>query len=177
MLVTVTVSFESPLPVCLSFKQYASACILPPRNPWQNYRLCYYCWWRGEFLLSYRWPVLQLGLSRFSHLPLAPYKFRVLTSPPFRRFQFNDNDTIPKFFEAINAGDAHALSLAPLIQELNFISWDRTGSRSKMSLTMSSLSEISQNWGWKNVLSPPPSWNNLANLYNSGRCIHVAASA
>ena len=58
------------------------------------------------------------------HKIVLPYKFRSL------KFEFYERESysfwhvpIPKFLDAINAGDAHALSLAPLVQELNLIFW------------------------------------------------------
>ena len=47
------------------------------------------------------------------HRIVLPYKFRSLTF----KFMNGTAPIIPKFFKAINAGDAHALSLAPLVQE------------------------------------------------------------
>ena len=63
-------------------------------------------------------------VSHNFHQIILPYKFRSLT------FQLHNGDTsnryfrlqdIPKFLKAINAGDAHALSLAPLVQELSIV--------------------------------------------------------
>ena len=66
-------------------------------------------------------------VSHTFHQIVLPYKFRSLT------FQVESNIrdeldrtthiTIPKFCEAINTGDAHALSLAPLVQELSLLYW------------------------------------------------------
>jgi hypothetical protein len=65
-------------------------------------------------------------VSHTFHQIVLPYKFRSLA------FEFYDRDyislyptsiSIPKFCEAINAGDAHALSLAPFVQELSLLYW------------------------------------------------------
>jgi hypothetical protein len=69
-------------------------------------------------------------VSHTFHQIVLPYKFRSLA------FQFNGTYTrtaytttipIPNFFEAINAGDAHAISLAPLVQELTLRYWTMGG--------------------------------------------------
>ena len=63
-------------------------------------------------------------VSHIFHQIVLPYKFSSLT------FQVDNNHPpdhstviIPKFFGAIHAGDAHALSLAPLVQELGLYHW------------------------------------------------------
>ena len=63
-------------------------------------------------------------VSHIFHQIVLPYKFRSLTLT--FRINLNNNyrlDIIPKFCEAINVGDAHALSLAPLVQELDLLRW------------------------------------------------------
>ena len=67
-------------------------------------------------------------VSHNFHQIILPYKFRSLTfllhnsgynrKETFIRTAIPPNQ-IPKFSQAINAGDAHALSLAPLVQELS----------------------------------------------------------
>ena len=61
-------------------------------------------------------------VSHTFHQVVLPYKFRSLT---FRNTNKSPSDVIliPKFCEAINAGDAHALSLAGLVQELDLLQW------------------------------------------------------
>ena len=117
-----------------------------------------------------------------SHTFVLPYKFRSLSFKGWAMYT-NDRDTInivngamvipiPKFFEAINAGDGHALS--QLSCRL-YRSWTlKNGGplasyeirSKKFSAASESLSKILQNWVWKDVLSPLSSWNNLADLYN-----------
>ena len=55
-------------------------------------------------------------VSRTFHRIVLPYKRRL-------KFIKVIAPAIPMFFEAINAGDAHALSLAPLVQELSLLYW------------------------------------------------------
>ena len=62
------------------------------------------------------------------HKIVLPYKFRSL------KFEFYERESysfwhvpIPKFLDAINAGDAHALTLAPLVQELSLLLWSVKG--------------------------------------------------
>ena len=62
-------------------------------------------------------------ISHTFHQIVLPYKFKSLTFWNRRR-NIADVNSIPKFCEAINAGDAHALFLAPLVQELNLRLWD-----------------------------------------------------
>ena len=78
----------------------------------------------------YDFSTLSLVSHTFRQIVL-PYKLRSLTfrhsnttftcsftgAPIFRLF------TVPNFCEVLNAGDAHALSLAPLVQELNLLQW------------------------------------------------------
>ena len=60
-------------------------------------------------------------VSHTFHQITLPYKFRSLT---FRNPDpFCGSIIVPKFLKAINAGDAHALSLAPLVQELVLFDW------------------------------------------------------
>ena len=72
-------------------------------------------------------------VSHTFHQIVLPYKFRSLT------FEFHNKDSIrdlifrstdcttlipiPKFCEAIHAKDLHALSLAPLVEELSLLYW------------------------------------------------------
>ena len=60
-------------------------------------------------------------VSHIFHQIVLPYKFRSLT------ISFNIHQSIaviyPKFCEALNAEDAHALSLAPLVRELHLLHW------------------------------------------------------
>ena len=63
-------------------------------------------------------------VSHTFHQIALPYKFRSLT------FQLHDKENLystviplPKFCDAINDGDARALSLAPLVQELSLLEW------------------------------------------------------
>ena len=59
-------------------------------------------------------------VSHTFHQIVLPYNFRSLH---FRIHNTGENPpgiTIPEFCKAVNAGDAHALSLAPLVQELEF---------------------------------------------------------
>ena len=60
--------------------------------------------------------------SHAFHQILLPYKFRSLT---FQMRHDRQTTVIPisKFCEAINAEDPHALSLAPLVQELSLLRW------------------------------------------------------
>ena len=60
-------------------------------------------------------------VSHNFHQIVLPYKFRSLTFKA--RINNHHRVIIPKFCEAINAGDAHALSLAPLVQELHLLHW------------------------------------------------------
>jgi hypothetical protein len=66
-------------------------------------------------------------ISHTFHQIVLPYKFRSLTFKlPVHRYSRSpyrsaDVIPIPNFCQAINAGDAHALSLAPLVQELSFL--------------------------------------------------------
>ena len=64
-------------------------------------------------------------VSHTFHQIVLPYKFRSLTFE-FHNFTPFFGTTVvvpmPKFCEAIKAGDAHALSLVPLVQELSLIS-------------------------------------------------------
>jgi hypothetical protein len=64
-------------------------------------------------------------VSRTFHQIVLPYKFRSLAFEFHNRegFNFTTLIPIPKFCEAINAGDAHALSLAPLVRELHLLYW------------------------------------------------------
>jgi hypothetical protein len=63
-------------------------------------------------------------VSQTFHQIILPYKFRSL-SFEFYGYRHPTVTPIPisKFCEAINAGDAHALSLAPLVQELSLLFW------------------------------------------------------
>ena len=63
-------------------------------------------------------------VSHTFHKIVLLYNFRSL------KFRFHERESykltlapIPKFLKAINAGDAHALSLAPLVQELSLLFW------------------------------------------------------
>ena len=56
-------------------------------------------------------------VSRTFHQIVLPHKFRSLSFVISRESTF----PIPKFCEAINAGDPFALSLAPLVQELSLV--------------------------------------------------------
>jgi hypothetical protein len=67
-------------------------------------------------------------VSRTFRQIALPYKFRSLTfQDRILKFDFNTvfPIPIPKFCEAINTRDAHALSLAPLVQELSLLYWTR----------------------------------------------------
>ena len=72
-------------------------------------------------------------VSHAFHQIVLPYKFRSLTFQLSNIKSIGDDFIsrvglvpIPKFCEAINAGDTHALSLAPLVQELNLLYWSNT---------------------------------------------------
>ena len=67
-------------------------------------------------------------VSHSFHKIILPYNFRSL------EFRFHESESykltlapIPKLLEAINAGDAHAFSLAPLVQELSLLLWSVKG--------------------------------------------------
>ena len=85
-------------------------------------------------------PEVGLKFSNFAsfvshnfHQIILPYKFRSLTfrfdHSGFKRKNTRSGTTtpqpnpIPSFCQAINAGDAHALSLVPLVQELSLLYW------------------------------------------------------
>ena len=61
-------------------------------------------------------------VSHTFHQIALPYKFNSLTFT-IPNFRVTDVIPIPKFCEAINAGDPHALSLAPLVLELSLLRW------------------------------------------------------
>ena len=61
-------------------------------------------------------------VSHTFHQIVLPYKFRSFV----KYYHLTGVSKIPKFCEAINAGDAHALSLAPLVQELRLQLWHVT---------------------------------------------------
>ena len=61
-------------------------------------------------------------VSHSFHQIVLPYKFRSLTFRNRSNF-LSIVIPIPKFCEAINAGDAHAISLAPLVQDLSLFGW------------------------------------------------------
>jgi hypothetical protein len=66
------------------------------------------------------------SVSHTFHQIVLPYKFRSLTFEFDSITYFRSSTTlnpIPKFCEAIIAGDPHALSLAPLVQELSLHYW------------------------------------------------------
>ena len=63
-------------------------------------------------------------VSHTFHQIALRYKFKSLIFSGWSWRRFN---RVPNFCEAINAGDAHALSLAPLVQELSIIRWSRCG--------------------------------------------------
>ena len=66
-------------------------------------------------------------ISHTFHQIVLPYQFKSLTfANKMTRdtiYRTTDIMVIPLFCEAINAGDAHALSLAPLVQELSLRAW------------------------------------------------------
>ena len=95
-----------------------------------------------------------------SHTFVLPYKFRSLTfgrKANIRGAIFS----IPEFFKAINAGDTHALSLAPLVQELTFVNWSGFGYDY---LIKDMFEEVMNSHKTEYGNMCPPSWNNLANL-------------
>ena len=69
------------------------------------------------------------SVSHTFHQIVLPYEFKSLTFKFHREagidmiFPRTYLIPIPKFCEAINAGDTHALSLAPLVQELILLHW------------------------------------------------------
>ena len=101
-------------------------------------------------------------VSHTFHQIVLPYKFRSLT------FNFNYirnhrpshmspalpiPSPIPEFCEAINAGDAHALSLAPLVQELSLLNWTQN---------IFSYYVISESF--EKIINSVPSFRNLTKL-------------
>ena len=64
-------------------------------------------------------------VSHIFHQVVLPYKFKSLTFWNRSRANYyrTDGIPIPKFCEAINAEDEHALSLAPLVRELSLLTW------------------------------------------------------
>ena len=62
------------------------------------------------------------SISHTFHQIALPYKFKSLTFQNRSR-EGSPDVPIPKFCEAINAGDTHALSLVPLVQELSLLMW------------------------------------------------------
>ena len=73
-------------------------------------------------------------VSHTFHQIVLPYKFRSLTFRFPDRLRNNLNwrshtipIPVPNFCEAIHAGDAHALHLVPLVQELTLLQWSGKG--------------------------------------------------
>jgi hypothetical protein len=109
--------------------------------------------------------------SHTFHRIVLPYKFRSVTFRNRNREDIYDDTVIPipEFCEAINAGDAYALSLAPLVQELSLLLWSgKDGIGNDLItkpfekiingvLSFRNLTKLSMQ---KYVLPHPPSWNN-----------------
>ena len=128
--------------------------------------------------------------------PIVPPSFLVPSTKSFFRIILNNNrgfrnhrpihmhHTLPipfpisKFCEAVNARDAHALSLALLVRELSLLNWSKNifsynlipesfekiinsvpSFRNPIKLTMKSMWYL-------------PIMEQLGKLYNSSRCIH-----
>ena len=77
----------------------------------------------GHYFSTCAASVISLTSHTF-HQIVLPYKFKSLT---FHRRKGYLGTKDPKFCEAIDAGDAHALSLGPLVRELNLLNFMRSG--------------------------------------------------
>ena len=100
------------------------------------------------------------------HQIALPYKFRSLTFSnriKVKRYGGTDVIPIPKFCESINAGDAHALSLAPLVQELGLLMW----------IDYIELEDLIQE-SFEKIINSVLSFRNLTKL-NMERCITSSA--